>query len=311
MSDDLLPCVRALDHECFRAHPEFARRALAYRLLHLLIPPDIARLLPKKLSDPLVAPGVEVPLGAVFPPGTVIVPRCDFPAGWRPEDEPPECAKSRPLPSLAMQVSGGNPNVFLSPGEPGTGQVHPPPGPAPSVPGSGTYYPAASGDDGNWYGASGWSITSSYLTFGDAATFAYNVWITFNGVEVPQGSTVTSAVLTFYNPYAEGVGNITIALYGNDEDSPTNPTNITEANTLALTTATVPWTVPNFAADTYYDTPDLTSIIQEIVNRSGWAANNNLMIIIHGNIATTNYRYPNSWDQGTATKFPALAIAWE
>lgn len=131
MSPGNLPCVKALDRECFRAHPEFARRALAYRLLHLLIPPDIAKLLPKKLSDPLVAPGVEVPLGAVFPPGTVLVPGCSFPVGWDPEDEPPECAKSRPLPTLAMQIAGGNPSVILSPGEPGTGQVHPPPGPPP------------------------------------------------------------------------------------------------------------------------------------------------------------------------------------
>lgn len=133
MSPEHLPCVRALDRECFRAHPEFARRALAYRLLHLLIPPDIARLLPKKLSDPLVAPGVEVPLGAVFPPGTVLVPGCSFPVGWDPEDEPPECAKSAPLPTLAMQIAGGNPSVILSPGEPGTGQVHPPAGPPPAV----------------------------------------------------------------------------------------------------------------------------------------------------------------------------------
>lgn len=131
MSPEHLPCVRALDNECFRAHPEFAKRALAYRLLHLLIPPDIAKLLPKKLSDPLVAPGVEVPLVAVFPPGTVLVPGCSFPAGWDPDQEPPDCAKSRPLPTLAMQISGGNPSVVLSPGEAGVGQVKPPPSPPP------------------------------------------------------------------------------------------------------------------------------------------------------------------------------------
>lgn len=134
MSPERLPCVKALDRECFRAHPEFARRALAYRLLHLLIPPDLAKRLPKRLSDPLIAPGVEVPLGAEFPPGTVIVPGCDFPAGWDPKDEPPECTKSAPLPTLAMQIAGANPNVFLSPGEPGTGQVKPPPGPPPEPP---------------------------------------------------------------------------------------------------------------------------------------------------------------------------------
>lgn len=148
MNDKLLPCLKALDSECFQAHPHFAKRALAYRLLHLLICPDIARLLPKSLADPLIAPGVKVPLEAKFPPGTVLIPGCEFPAGWDPKDEPPECAKSEPLPTLAMQSTGGNPSSFLSPGESGTGQVHPPPGPPPEV--AWFYEPFDNLTDHNW-----------------------------------------------------------------------------------------------------------------------------------------------------------------
>lgn len=116
---NVLPCQKVIGKACFKAFPEFARRAIAYRLLHLLIPPDIAKILPKSLKDPLIAPGVKIPLDAKFPPGTCIVPGCSFPSGWDPDQDPPECAKSAPLPTLAMIASGGNPNVFLAPGPSG------------------------------------------------------------------------------------------------------------------------------------------------------------------------------------------------
>jgi len=127
---DVLPCQKAIGKACFKAFPAFARRAIAYRLLHLLIPPDIAKFLPKTLKDPLIAPGVKIPLDAKFPPGTCIVPGCSFPAGWDPDEDPPECAKSAPLPTLAMIASGGNPNVFLAPGP--SGPLPVPASPAPT-----------------------------------------------------------------------------------------------------------------------------------------------------------------------------------
>ena len=120
-----LSCQKVIGEACFKAYPEFARRAIAYRLLHLLIPPNIAKILPKQLSDPLIAPGVTIPLDAKFPPGTCIIPGCSFPAGWDPDEDPPECAKSAPLPTLAMQASGGNPPTYLTPGPGGPLPVQP------------------------------------------------------------------------------------------------------------------------------------------------------------------------------------------
>lgn len=123
------PCEKVIGRACFKAYPEFARRAIAYRLLHLLIPPNIAKLLPTKLKDPLIAPGVKIPLDAKFPPGTVLIPGCDFPAGWDPDQEPPACAKSAPLPPLGMGSTGANPNTMVAPGP--SGPLPPPPPPPP------------------------------------------------------------------------------------------------------------------------------------------------------------------------------------
>jgi len=85
-----LPCHRAIDAECFGAHPAWARQALAYKLLHVFCPPWLTRRLPKFLRLPLIAPGVDVPAGAYLPPGTVIGPDTVFPPGWVSPDPPPD-----------------------------------------------------------------------------------------------------------------------------------------------------------------------------------------------------------------------------
>ncbi|MBA7607361.1 hypothetical protein ES703_14520 [subsurface metagenome] len=310
MSPGQLPCLKALDRNCFRAHPEFARRALAYRLLHLLIPPDLARLLPKTLRDPLVAPGVEVPLGAVFPPGTVIIPGCDFPAGWDPKDEPPECTKSRPLPTLAMMAAGANPNVFLSPGEPGTGQVKPGPGPPPEEHGSGTYYPAASQDDGEWSDIPGFASNTVANHLGQIIAWLYKTYITSNTVMAPQGATIITATLTLFATSDYSSDDITVDIHANDVDSPTNPTDETEADALALTTATVPWTQTDWTQHQSYVSPELKDIIQEIVNRPGWTAGNNLMLILKTQTGSGGLRASHSYDYGTPAYYSQLYVEW-
>lgn len=125
------PCLKGLTRDCFKAHPAFARRAFAYRLLHLLIPPRVARILPKTLQVPLAAPGTRIPLDIDFPPGIVLVPGCNFPAGWTQRDPMPPCAKSMPLPTAAMAASGAAPPTYVAPYAPGP--PAPPPAPPPPV----------------------------------------------------------------------------------------------------------------------------------------------------------------------------------
>lgn len=106
------PCEKILDKECFEQRPKWARQAFAYRLLHLLFPPEITRLLPRVLRLPLFPPGIEIPpeqilpdgsvagpitlpegeipAGVIIPPGTVVYPWSLFPPGWTPYmDWPP------------------------------------------------------------------------------------------------------------------------------------------------------------------------------------------------------------------------------
>jgi len=206
---DELSCQKVIGKACFKAFPAFARRAIAYRLLHLLIPPDIAKILPKTLKDPLIAPGVKIPLDAKFPPGTCIVPGCSFPAGWDPDQDPPECAKSMPLPTAAMLASGANPPTYLTPGPSGPLPVQPPP-PPPAEPVEVTLYTEMARRIGDtkttwalvWASESG-NLCSSIFSSGSTVA---SVW--HNGgnaivrgffefdlsSEIPAGATITNVV---------------------------------------------------------------------------------------------------------------------
>ena len=86
----LHPCDDGLTKECFRAYPAWARQAFAYKLLHILLPKQATKNLPRGLNRALIAPGANLPPGLILPPGSVVNPDASFPPGWTPGDiQPP------------------------------------------------------------------------------------------------------------------------------------------------------------------------------------------------------------------------------
>jgi len=78
------PCANGLTPECFEAYPEWAKIALAYKLLHVLIPANISRRLPKGLFPGRIGPGALLPAGWDPPPGVIVPPNYTVPPSWIP-----------------------------------------------------------------------------------------------------------------------------------------------------------------------------------------------------------------------------------
>jgi hypothetical protein len=79
---------------------------------------------------------------------------------------------------------------------------------------------------------------------------------------------------------------------------------------LVLTDA-VNWdAVDAWTAETTYDTPDLTSIVQDIIDRSGWSSGNALMVLVRtaGTSSGTRTAYDTA---GSASKSALLTITYE
>jgi len=176
----------------------------------------------------------------------------------------------------------------------------------------GTFYPAVSGDDGIWDGVNEiFDATGDYLLLGCFSEgYDHKSFVRFPNVNIPVGATITSAKLTFqaYNARTEPTCNLNC--YFNDADNAVAPTSISQANALALTSA-VAWNgVGSWTINTDYDSPDLTTILQAIVDRAGWASGNAVMAVIKNNSSSSGARrYPKSYNL-SPTLCARLVVTW-
>lgn len=143
--------------------------------------------------------------------------------------------------------------------------------------------PAVSGDDGSWHntGAGSYSATQTAVSIGDAdaANNGRHAWVRFPNVYIHQGATVDSfkinlrpAGLTGTIPPMTVVGNLAANAVA--------PTNRAGCNALVLTTATVAWTPATWVTGVRQDSPELKTILQEIVNQPTWVSGNAVIIML-------------------------------
>ncbi|MEE9345764.1 MAG: hypothetical protein V3U88_09190 [Methylococcales bacterium] len=127
---------------------------------------------------------------------------------------------------------------------------------------------------------------SSDLELVDQGSLFQLVGMRFNSLDIPQGATITNAYIQFQADETHS-GTTTLVIEGQATDDASTFTNAnTNISSRPLTGATVnwdpaPWTTVGEAGSDQ-QTPDITSVIQEIVDRSGWSTGNSLAIIIRG-----------------------------
>src|ERR1035437_9498788 len=77
------------------------------------------------------------------------------------------------------------------------------------------------------------------------------------------------------------------------------------------TTARVTWGMPVISPETPYTSPDISSIIQEVIGLSGWASGNYITLLLadNGTNASGVYRQPQTYDH-TGTLHPLLSVTY-
>ena len=105
------------------------------------------------------------------------------------------------------------------------------------------------------------------------------VYFRFQNVAIDQGATISSAILKPYVNTLSGTGDFLIAAI--DTDDAPQPTAGFQGAKTSYTTAQVTYSSIAVAApDT---SPDIKTVIQEIVDRSGWSTGNDITIVIYVN----------------------------
>ena len=130
---------------------------------------------------------------------------------------------------------------------------------------------AAGADDAQAIQGCAWFSNSlTYLQF-DASDQDLEIFLRFAGVNVPQGATITVAYLRYITLDNFGDGG-DISIKGLDEDDVGDFPNCATAEGYGLTTnAFTGWNPGVEVTLTAYNTPSLVDIVQEIVDRPGYA----------------------------------------
>ncbi|MEM7392107.1 MAG: hypothetical protein AAF492_07125 [Verrucomicrobiota bacterium] len=134
------------------------------------------------------------------------------------------------------------------------------------------------------------------------------VGLRFNPAPIPGGVAITNAYIQFRVDEVSG-GIVTLTFRGEAQDDSAAfrdvPFNISARPTTA---ASVDWDPPNwdnaFEIGPAQRTPDLSAIIQEIVDRPGWAAGQALSVFVRGN--SDFPRVATAFDGSP----PLLRVAW-
>ncbi|GJL66188.1 MAG: hypothetical protein NPIRA05_11590 [Nitrospirales bacterium] len=162
----------------------------------------------------------------------------------------------------------------------------------------------ASSDDAEESDSGKIQRTSFDLDLGDK-----NVGIRFQEINIPQGATIKHAYIQF-TVDEKGKTRANFRIQGQAHDNaPEFDRQRHYISTRPLTSARVDWETPVWntigAAGFDQRTPNLAAIVQEIVNRPGWMANNSLAFIING----SGHREADSYN-GRKKKAPILHVEY-
>lgn len=174
-----------------------------------------------------------------------------------------------------------------------------------------TFYPAVSGDDvvvkdnGSFY-------SSIQLVVGEQnGSTSWSLSVRFPNVTIPNGVTITSVYIKFtaYNNQAGTVCNANC--YFNDVDNAVAPINASEYNALVVTSP-IAWNdISAWTDGTQYDTPELKTILQPVIDRAGWASGQAMQFLIKDNGSDTSARREmSSIDWVSGTEKSELHVTW-
>jgi hypothetical protein len=160
------------------------------------------------------------------------------------------------------------------------------------------------------------TTTSTTLDVAYNGTPAQNiVGLRFNNLTIPRGARITNATVQFTANSADAGNTVNVTIEG--ELAGSSATFAAAANNISgrsRTTSSVNWSAIGAwtaAATTNATSPNIASVIQEIVSSPGWGSGNSLSLIIEDNASTAGARRRGrSYDNSTTTA-PLLSVTYD
>lgn len=151
-------------------------------------------------------------------------------------------------------------------------------------------------DDGTGFDASGSTLSMKSSTV-DANR--RNAGFVFDNITVPSGVIIVSATLQLYI-FDSLYDDPNVDIYGNDVDDANDFTTEADVTSRVTTTASVSW-VDTAILTGWKNSPDIKTVIQEIVDRGGWASGNSICILVKGKSDASKSFSTYAYEQASAT----------
>lgn len=147
------------------------------------------------------------------------------------------------------------------------------------------------------------------------------VGMRFQNVTLPAGATVVTAELgftAFANPGTGTTGTVALTIAGQAADAPasfvTDPNNDSprsfDISERPQTSASVEWTITDtWVPEQAYGSSNAASVLQEIVDRSGWTSGSPVVFVLTGDPDSVEYRRAYAHD-ADPTKAPTLTVQY-
>ncbi|MBN1626082.1 MAG: hypothetical protein JW944_06110 [Deltaproteobacteria bacterium] len=125
-------------------------------------------------------------------------------------------------------------------------------------------------------------------------TYTYTTGLRFTGLDIPQGVNITNAYIKFRaygGPYSNAASMTIKGLVDNTDDNPDTFTAVNgDISGRSTTVASVSWPLDSsWSSGNYYNSPDLSDIVQEFVNDTDWG----------GTTSEKTLAFKITWDSGS------------
>ncbi len=141
----------------------------------------------------------------------------------------------------------------------------------------------------------------------DATPVNAQTYLRFPDVQIPNGATINSAIISVFANDAY-TSTLNTKIYAVDAD---DQAAFSQASDFALTktSASVDWDPGDWVAFTFYSTSDISTVVKEIVDRGGWNTGNAIvLLILNAASAGTTTRRIRSFDLGGTIESSKLIV---
>ena len=132
--------------------------------------------------------------------------------------------------------------------------------------------------DGSSFNRGGFQVNGNSNS---AVASRYIMGHRFTNVTVPKGAAILTAVIRIVC-ITDVADDPNVDIHAEDDDNAEDFLAAANVWGRSRTTASVAWTAVGIGSGSYVTSPEIKTVIQEVVNRPGWASGNALTILVKG-----------------------------